>query len=73
MSKGEGSGEIVDSTLVSNTVTHSRPFSLVDSDGDWGLGSKKCLLFIITEYGENESSTEEMRWCRCYEGQRAEG
>ena len=37
VSKGEGSGEIVDVTLVSNTFTLSRTFILVDSGRTWGL------------------------------------
>ncbi len=37
VSKGEGRGEIVDVTLVSNTVTLSRTFILVDSDRVWVL------------------------------------
>jgi hypothetical protein len=36
VSKGEGSGESVHTTLVSNTVTHSRTFSLADSTRGWG-------------------------------------
>ena len=27
---------------------------------------------VVYYNGESESSREEMRWCRCYEGQRAE-
>ena len=37
VSKGEGSGEGVDATLVSNTVTRSRTFSLADLARGWGL------------------------------------
>ena len=37
VSMEEGSGECVDATLVSNTGTHSRTFSLTDLTRDWGL------------------------------------
>jgi hypothetical protein len=30
------------------------------------------LMFFVYYNGENESQREEMRWCRCYEGQRDE-
>ena len=30
-----------------------------------------CAVFVYYD-GESETYTEEMRWCQCYEGQRAE-
>ncbi len=42
MSKVEGSREGVDTTMVSNTVTHSREFSLTDLDS---------LVFVVITNG----------------------
>ena len=67
MPKGEGSGEGVDDTLVSNTVTHSRTFILPRFSQRLGYEDKFPLNFVYYESINRELKIRPIYECRCDE------